>query len=235
MSAVMAISGSSASRGSRDPDARFGIRADLKVYLNQFGQAEPEVGVSGWVRAHVGYAKEPDGLTLQGIFEKAREMLELTGTRHVIGIRLGSRFVYRDSKSMGDQDNRGEAFAATLSSGRAADAVEVGVWSHGLTDQFEFQQDAVFRLRHSQGSLSIIITLLGIPIDLAGLPGEDHWAHFERVEAVFGDKALVEQKEQESTVRMQGFLQGYQELLKRLFIVRQIDQRLKVDIAHSTI
>jgi len=67
------------------------------------------------------------------------------------------------------------------------------------------------------------------------LPDEDHWAHFGRVEEVLGDKALVEQKEQESTVRMQGFLQGYQELLKRLFIVRQIDQRLKVDIAHSTI
>jgi hypothetical protein len=235
MSAIMAISGSSASRGSKDPDSRFGIRADFKVYLNQFGQAEPETGVSGWVRAHVGYAKEPDGLTLREILEKARALLELTGTRHVIGIRLGSRFVYRDSKSMREQDNREEAFAATLGSGRASDAVEVGVWSHGFTDQFEFQQDAVFRLRHSQGSPSIIITLLGIPIDLAGLPGEDHWAHFERVERVFGDRALVEQKEQESTARVQVFLREYQELLKRLFIVRQIDQRLKVDIAHSTI
>jgi len=163
MSAIVAISGSSASRGSRDPDARFGIRADLKVYLNQFGQAEPETGVSGWVRAHAGYAKEPDGLTLREILDKARELLELTGTRHVIGIRLGSRFVYRDSKSMGEQDNRGEAFAATLSSGRASDAVEVGVWSHGFTDQFEFQQDAIFKLRHSQGSPSIIITLSGHP------------------------------------------------------------------------
>src|SRR5580658_10064478 len=134
MSAIMAISGASSPGGRRDPDARFGIKADLKVYLNQFGQAEPETGVSGWVRAHVGYAKEPDGLALREILEKARELLELTGTRHVIGIRLGPRFVYRDSKSMGEQDNREEAFAAALSSGRAPDAVEVGVWSHGFTD-----------------------------------------------------------------------------------------------------
>jgi hypothetical protein len=82
----------------------------------------------------------------------------------------------------------------------------------------------------------MIITLLGAPIGLTQMPGEDHQTHFfARIEEVFRDKALVKQKEQESTLRMQEFLRGYQELLKRLFVVRQIDQRLKVDIAGSAI
>jgi hypothetical protein len=232
----MAVSAGGSPGRPLDLDDRFGIRAELKVYLNQFGQAEPGTGTSGWVRAHIGFAKEPDGLTLQQVLEKARELLELSGTRHVIGVRFGSRFVYRDSKSMGDQDNRDEAFAATLSSGRASDAIgEVGLWSHGFTDQFEFQQDAEFKLRHSPGSPSMTITLLGAPIGLTQMPGEDHQTHFARIEEVFRDKALVKQQEQESTLRMQEFLRGYQELLKRLFVVRQIDQRLKVDIAGSAI
>jgi hypothetical protein len=79
------------------------------------------------------------------------------------------------------------------------------------------------------------IKLLGAQIELTQMPGEDHRTHFPRIEEVFTDKALVKHKEQESTVRMQEFLRGYKELLKRLFVVKQIDQQLKVDIAGSAV
>ena len=77
-----------------------------------------------------GLAKEPDGLSVSGALEKARALTELTGTKHITGIMLDIDFVFRDSKGLEVQDNRDEAFAATLGSRKASvDVAEVGVWS----------------------------------------------------------------------------------------------------------
>ena len=39
------------------PDEKYGIKADLKVYLNQFSGTEPPGGIMEWVEVHAGISQ----------------------------------------------------------------------------------------------------------------------------------------------------------------------------------
>ena len=110
-----------------------------------------------------------------------------------------------------------------------------GCGLNGFNNQFEFQQHIILKLKHSPNDPSIMVTLLGFPIEWTQKIDEGSWERSARVNSVLDDRAAVRSKELEVKVRMEDFLQEYQELLKHLFVTKDIKQELKIDFTRIVV
>jgi hypothetical protein len=206
----------------------YGIRADLKVYLEEPDSETPSATFAGRIEKHL--EREVESITSADFLTEIQSPLQQADMKHVIMINRNDVTIY-DSDEESEEDWE-KAFETAMneensSKGTASWWVLVSGWN----GEFKFRQDIEFQEKHVLSTPSMTVVIRALPAEWALQPGEAFATWMTRLQMKLGDKEAVEAEENLTRPKIEKYLQDYQELFKGTFPVREISQNLRIKLS----